>query len=370
MNHLFTLAFVFCAVLLYGQFKVENYYNDSFNGDWGKAFSECFRAMDSAGHGSLELDGTKDYRFRTSAELPRYSTKGRRIFIINGNGAVLSTIIDSVCIFNRIPNSQSEAIGKMMQTRFHINDLTFMGGSKGINIGATYQTAINRCNFQSQKIAAIDIQFGLSTAIVHCNSTNAFYDNFVLRTGRDWGGGDNNSQSNHSVIDRCRVYARDGANTCFKVLGSGGVVIRDAISEGAKNIAYSVYVDRMASTTVRLFKLENFHLEHKPTKAAIYIESSGVSTIDGVFYQSAYEGFRLIQTGDKTNHVYLKNVPHYVSGTVIQQDWSSTAWRLENCSNSFFKPSSWLVRNGMKLSNRLPIHFSGTGYGPSVGKRY
>jgi len=196
MNHLFTLAFVFCAVLLYGQFKVENYYNDSFNGDWGKAFSECFRAMDSAGHGSLELDGTKDYRFRTSAELPRYSTKGRRIFIINGNGAVLSTTVDSVCIFNRIPNSQSEAIGKMMQTRFHINDLTFMGGSKGINIGATYQTAINRCNFQSQKIAAIDIQFGLSTAIVHCNSTNAFYDNFVLRTGRDWGGGENTCHPN------------------------------------------------------------------------------------------------------------------------------------------------------------------------------
>ncbi|MBL4703811.1 MAG: hypothetical protein JKY54_04780, partial [Flavobacteriales bacterium] len=105
-----------------------------------------------------------------------------------------------------------------------------------------------------------------------------------LRTGEEWGGGTNNSQSNHSIIDQCRVFTRDGAKTCFKVLGSGGVVIRDAISEGSKQVDYSIYVDRQTSTTVRLFKIENFHLEHEPIKAGIFIQSTGITTIDGLFY--------------------------------------------------------------------------------------
>lgn len=352
------------------QFKVEDYYNDTFDGDWGKAFSACFRAMDKAGHGSLELDGSKTYTFKSSAELPRYASGGKRMFVIQGNGAVLSSKNDTVCIFNRIPKDQNEALNKMMRTRFTINDITFISGKKGINLGATYQSSINRCNFKGQLKAAIDIQFGLATSIIHCNSTNAHKDNFVLRTGEDWGGGTNNSQSNHSVIDQCRVYARSGASTCFKVLGSGGVVIRDAISEGSKNVAYSVYVDRQNSSTVRLFKIENLHLEHKPSVAGIFIQSTGITTIDGVFYQLAYDGFRLIHAGDKTNHINLKNVPHYVSGTVIQQDYSSTGWVLENCNNNFFKPGNWRVKNGMKYSNRLPSHFRGAGYGPCVEKHY
>jgi hypothetical protein len=216
----------------------------------------------------------------------------------------------------------------------------------------------------------VDIQFGLATSISHCNSLGAVKDNYILRTGSDWGGNTNNSQSNHSIIDQCRVYARDGAKTCFKVLGSGGVVIRDAISEGASNVAYSIYVDRETSTTVRMFKLENFHLEHKPTKAGIYIQSTGINTIDGLFYQLAYEGYVLIRTGKNTDHINLKNVAHYVKGTVIQQDWSSTGWVLENCNNKFFNPDNWRVKNGVATSKRLPTHFRGTGYGPNVEKNY
>ena len=86
MNHLFAVVFIFFSILAHSQFKVENYYDNSFNGDWGKAFTACFSAMDSVGHGNLELDGSRNYRFMSDAELPRFATSGRRIFVINGNG--------------------------------------------------------------------------------------------------------------------------------------------------------------------------------------------------------------------------------------------------------------------------------------------
>lgn len=370
MRELLLLGTLVLSTCSWAQFKVEDYYKKSYNGDWGKAFTACFAAMDSVGNGSLELTGNKIYRFKTCAELPKYVTSGKRIFVINGNAAHLVASVDSVYIFNRIPKNQSEALKKYMKTRFTINDITFSGGRKAINLGASYHTSINRCNFQGQRECAVDIQFGLGTSINQCNSLGAFKDNFVIRTGEDWGGGYNSSQSNHTVLNQCRVHARSGAKTAFKVLGSGGVVIRDAISEGSKDIDYSIYVDHQNSTTVRMFKVENLHLEHKPVKAGIYIRSTGISTIDGVFYQMAYDGFKLIQTGDKTNHVNLKNVPHYVSGTVIQQEWASTAWVLENCHNKFFVPDNWRIKNGVKYSKRLPTYFRGTGYGPAVEKHY
>ncbi len=359
----------FCNLSI-AQYRVEDYYQPSYEEDWGKAFNQCFHEMDKAGHGTLILDGTKNYTFYSSAELPRYATGGKRIFTVQGNGAQLTAANDSVCIFNRIPHDQKEALNKMMRTRFAIRDITFKGGKKAINLGATYQSSIIGCNFVTQREAAVDIQFGLATSIVRCNSNNALKDNFVLRTGEDWGGGANNSQSNHSIIDHCRVYARSGSSTCFKVLASGGVVLRDIISEGSKNVEYSVYIDRQRSSTVRLCKIENLHLEHKPSKAGIFIQFTGVTTIDGVFYQLAYDGFKLIQTGEKTNHINLKNVPHYVSGTIIQQEYSGTGWVLENCNNNFFKPDNWRVKTGMNYSSRLPVHFRGTGYGPNVEKHY
>ncbi|MFT7613639.1 MAG: hypothetical protein ACI9J3_002614, partial [Parvicellaceae bacterium] len=71
-----------------------------------------------------------------------------------------------------------------------------------------------------------------------------------------------------------------------------------------------------------------------------------------------------------TDQVNLKNVPHFVSGTVIQQDWSSTAWVLENCQSKFFIPSNWRIKKGITYGKKLPFYFRGTGYGPAVEKRY
>ena len=58
----------FCNLSI-AQYRVEDYYQPSYEGDWGKAFNQCFHEMDKAGHGTLILDGTKNYTFHSSAEL-------------------------------------------------------------------------------------------------------------------------------------------------------------------------------------------------------------------------------------------------------------------------------------------------------------
>ena len=372
MKTLFTLIALFIWTYSYTQIKVSDY-SRPHDKDGGIAIQRAFRAIDSIGHGSIEFDGTKTYIISKCIELPRISKNGRRIIVLNGNGCVLKAKTDSVCIFNRIPENQKEALNKMMSTRFTINDFTFMGGKKGINLGASYGSSINRCNFQNQKEAAIDIQFGLNTAINHCNSTNAFKDNYVLRTGEDWGGNGVNSQSNHSVISMSRVYARKDAKTAFKILGSSGVVLRDIISEGSKEIDYSVYVDKQKSTTVRLFTLENFHLEHAPIKAGIYIKSAGISKIDGLFYQLARADWPLIQAGANTDQITVKNIPHFVTGTVLQQDKSGdgAVWLLESCHKNFYDAANWRVKNKLGIyQKKLPYYFKGNGGKYQIDKTY
>ena len=145
--------------------------------------------------------------------------------------------------------------------------LPFIGGGKAIDIGATYGTRIEYCNFWSQSVASVDIQFGLNTVIEQCHANGAKHDNFVLRTGEDWGGTRMNSQSNHSIVSACRVYARKGANSAFKGAWVPAVwCCSDNISEGSKEIAFSVFYDFQGSAAAKTFTVENFHLEHAPQK--------------------------------------------------------------------------------------------------------
>lgn len=354
MKHLFFFSCLLLTNYLFAQIQVEDFRRGSEADD--VVLSRAMRYIDSVGHGSLEFDGTRNYRVNATVQLPRYRTKGRRIIILNGNGAKVVGA-KNVNVFQRLPKNQKET-SQMMSTRFVFNDFTFEGGAKAIDLGATYNSSINRCNFVAQTVAAVDIQFGLQTTIKECNATNCAQDNFVLRTGEDWGGNFNNSQSNHSVIERCRVFAGDGANSGYKIIGSGGVAIRDCISEGHGNIKYSIYMDKSKSTTVKLFTVENFHLEHNPSEAGIYINNEGNTTIDGVFYQHAYTNFPLITAARGTQRITVRNVPWYVQGSCLK-DEGNAYWRLEYCHRNFYHQSSWIIYRNGQYKRGLPFYFSG-----------
>ncbi|HYG52598.1 MAG TPA: hypothetical protein VD905_16920 [Flavobacteriales bacterium] len=370
-----TLFFLFFFHTFFSlcQVRVDDYYKPADGKDWAPAIQRAMDALDSLGHGSLEFTGTKNYYVSSNIELPRYGKTGRKIFILNGNGCSINAA-DSVFVFNRIPKNQKEALDKMMSVRFSINDFTITGGKKAVNMGATYGTSMNRCNFQNQTESAIDIQFGLNTSIFQCNSTGACKNHFVLRTGSDWGGTAINSQSNHSVLNMCRVYAGKGGNSAFMVLGSSGCVIRDCISEGNHEINYSVYFDYAKSNCVKLFKLENLHLEHAPKIAGIYIHNMGIAILDGIFYQMGHKGedFVLVQVVDRSEQITLKNVPWYVPGTVLEQYGGNdgACWELENCSKEFYDEKNWRIHFGEEVKNKLPYYFRGHGYRYQIQKDF
>lgn len=369
LNLLFSVFsfFIFSCVL--AQVKVSDFYTGNQDKNDVHAIQKAFDFVDSVGHGSVEFDGTRNYVINETIQLPRYEKGGKRIIVINGNGCQLN-VKKGIIGFQRKPKDQQEALNKMMGTRFVINDFTFSGGQIAIELCATYGSSVNRCNFLAQDSAAIDIQFGLNTMISQCHVTNPGKDAFVLRCGTDWGGNRVNSQSNHSVIEACRVYAKKGTESCFKILGSSGVVLRDIISEGSGECDYSVYFDRENSNVVRLFTVENFHLEHAPKKAGIYLNHTGIATVDGLFYQLAFKGFVLVKAAPNAEQVTLRNIPHYVEGTVICLGNNEVPFRVEYCHKAFYDPKTWCVETKDGTAQKLPFYFSGIGGKYQIKQNY
>jgi hypothetical protein len=369
MQKFFLLIFLFTFSLLNAQVKVEDFYKKSDGKDLTPSIQRAFNYIDSVGHGSVEFDGTKDYIISSSLELPRYRSNKKRTIIINGNGCNL-TATAGITIFKRVPIDQKEALDKMMATRFVISDFTFTGGDRGIHLCATFGSVIQRCTFLGQKLASIEVQFGLATEIHHCLITNPAKDGIILACGQSWGGNAVNSQSNHSIISMCRVYSAKGSESSFKILGSSGVVLRDIISEGSHETKYAVYFDRQGSTVVRLFRIENFHLEHAPQSAAIYLNHTGIATIDGLFYQHAHPLFRLVEAAAGAEQVTLKNVPHFVKGTILYSGNNEIPWRLEFCSKEFYLPENWIISSSKGEEKKLPFYFSGVGSKYHLKKTY
>lgn len=369
---IFAYFFLAFSQSLIAQIKVNDFYHKEDGKNWSLAIQRALNHLDSLGHGSLEFDGTKNYLVSTTVELPRqYKNGARRIIVLNGNGCNIQAT-DSIVIFNRIPKDQNEALNQMAGTRFAFNDFNFSHGKKAISLGATSGSSINRCNFASQTQCAIDIQFGLNTNIVQCNSSGSARVHYLIRTGQDWGGNAFNSQSNHTVIEKCRVYSGKTTECGFKVLGSSGCVIRDCISEGTNDLDYSIYFDVVGSTCVRLFKVENLHLEHAPKKAGFYIHNTGTVIIDGLYYQKAYDGFSLVYAVNRSEQISLLNVPYYVTGTVLTQEGGNdgAVWLVEDCSKEFYDPKNWRIifKDGVK--QKLPFYFKGRGYKYQVSKEF
>lgn len=356
----FLFCFVFTQNTLSAQVRVDDFYSKNESNNDTKAIQRAFNYIDSVGFGTVEFTGHKEYKITESIQLPRYRKSGKRMIIINGNGAQLNAG-NGVIIFQRKPKDQDEALNKMMATRFLIQNLSFSGGEIAIELCATYGSAIQFCNFNGQNKAAIDVQFGLNTEISHCHINNAKTDAIVLRCGDDWGGNHNNSQSNHSVVSSCRIYAAKGANACFKILGSSGVILRDIISEGSGECNYSVYFDRQKSNCVRLFSIQNFHLEHKQLIAGFYFNHTGIATIDGLYYQLAYTDYQLVLAAATAEQITLRNIPHFVEGTVLSALSNEIPWRLEYCHKNFYVAANWRIEGKNGKEKKLPFYFSGIG---------
>lgn len=198
--------------------------------------------------------------------------------LIDGRGAKL-VLGPGSNGFTRQVADQKEAARKV-SSRYAIRNFSAIeGGRKAIDLKATLNSTIMDCRFTGQSEAAIDLRFCLMARVQNVLVTNPKDKGIVVRQG-DWPGASaSNSQSNSTVLDQCRVYASSTTTAAFTILNSGGVRMRDCISEGSP-VDYDVFLSavtdgdesrRANNTVVKSFTLENFHVEHHVRKASIYV---------------------------------------------------------------------------------------------------
>lgn len=246
-------------------------------GDVGKWFAQL-----PADATSVVFSSAEKYHSSGDIVLPI-----KPLFVIDGKGCRLTLGPNSNGFTYPISNMQ-EAM-RRTSCRYVIKDFgAITGGKKAIDLKATLGSIVENCELVSQTGAAIDLRFCLLARLSNIRVTNPRDKGIVLRQG-DWAGATGtNSQSNSSVLDQCRVYCAKTTTAAYTILNSGGVRMRDCVSEGGPtdyDIFLSATLDgdesRPASNpVVKSFTLSNFHVEHNVRKASIYVNMPSKSAVN------------------------------------------------------------------------------------------
>jgi len=216
-----------------------------------------------------------------------------QLLVIDGAGAKLVLGPNSNG-FTRVIADQKDALARV-SSRYAIRDFAVIeGGRKAIDLKATLGSVIENVRCAGQSEAAIDLRFCLMARVQNVLVTNPKARGIVVRQG-DWPGATwSNSQSNHAVLEQCRVYCTATTTQAFSVLHCNGVRMNDCISEGTPcdhDLFLSAAIDGdemkpARNTVVKQFALSNFHVEHAARKASIYVNMPPRASVDldGVYW--------------------------------------------------------------------------------------
>lgn len=173
--------------------------------------------------------------------------------------------------------------------RYLIRDFASIeGGRKAIDLQATLGSTVENVRCKGQTEVAVDLRFCLLTRLENVVLTMPAKRGFVVRAG-DWAGASwSNSQSNHTVLEQCRVYCAATTTEAFTVLNCNGVRLVDCISEGAPcdhDLFLSACTDGnedapARNSVVKQFALSNFHVEHATRVASIHVNMPPRSSVD------------------------------------------------------------------------------------------
>lgn len=230
-----------------------------------------------------------------------YSSSGdivlpaRPLLIIDGRGCTLK-LGPASNGFTCAVNDQKEAIGRL-SSRYVIMDFAEIeGGRKAIDLQATLGSRVENVKCVRQTEVAVDLRCCLMAHLTQVLVTNPSGKGIVLRQG-DWPGATwANSQSNCSVLDQCRVYCAATTTIAFSVLNSGGVSMRDCVSEGAP-CDHDLFLSAVTTgdeaaiaenTVVKSFTLSGLHIEHTSRGASIHVNmpSKCAVTLTNVYWNS------------------------------------------------------------------------------------
>ena len=209
-----------------------------------------------------------------------------------------------------------------------------------LDLGASYNSNVHDVWVQNAQ-NGIHYKFCLMSTIRNCMSNSMYSNAFVLDCG-DWSGATiTNAQSNHSLIEQCRVFNMRGAYSAFKVLAASGTIIRQCISEGDMP-QYHIYWDSRGSTVVKEGLIQTTHLESSATTASVKVRlAGGLMTLDGVYSQ--YDT-TLIDAEAATGypHLYVKNIPWMTSGSKLKTLGTSVIWSFDECAFDASNAALWI----------------------------
>ena len=213
-----------------------------------------------------------------------------------------------------------------------------MGGRKAIDLKATLGSVIENVRCVGQSEAAIDLRFCLMARVSNVLVTNPKARGIVVRQG-DWPGASwSNSQSNHTVLEQCRVYSTATTTQAFSVLHSSGVRMVDCISEGAPcdhDLFLSAAIDGREdqparNTVVKQFALSNFHVEHAARKASIYVNMPPRAAVDlsGIYWNGKMSAPVIDYISGQLN---LQGIGWWDDGFVIATRVSAPRINIDRC---------------------------------------
>lgn len=227
------------------------------------------------------FSATAVYRCDSDIVLPT-----RQLLIVEGQGAKLILGPNSNGFTTRV--ADQKAAMRITGNRYVIRDFASIeGGRKAVDLQASLGSSISNCRMQNQSEAAIDLRFCLMCRVEQVLVTHPQRQGIVVRQG-DWPGATgSNSQSNHTVLDQCRVYCSKTTTAAFTVLNCNGVRISNSISEGGP-ADYDLYLSALAgsdtarranNSVVKQFTLDNFHVEHQVRKASVHVNMPPQSSV-------------------------------------------------------------------------------------------
>ena len=230
----------------------------------------------------ISFSGAGSYHAEGDIVLPAV-----QYLVIDGKGCKLTLGARSNGFTTPITDQRMAA--QRTSSRYTIRDFaSITGGRKAIDLQATLNSAVIDCRLNGQTEVAVDLRFCLMTRLQNVLVTNPSKRGFLVRCG-DWpGAGTSNSQSNHTVLEQCRVYCSATTTEAFTVLNSGGVRLVDCISEGSP-ADYDLFLsartdgalDKPANNpVVKSFTLSNFHVEHRLRKASIHVNMPPKATVN------------------------------------------------------------------------------------------
>ncbi|MBK6343904.1 MAG: hypothetical protein IPF41_15320 [Flavobacteriales bacterium] len=293
------------------------------------------------------------YKCNTDIVLP-----DAQLLVIDGAGAKLVLGPNSNG-FTRAIKDQKDALARV-GSRYAIRDFAAIeGGKKAIDLKATLGSVIENVRFVGQSEAAIDLRFCLMARMSNVLVTNPKARGIVVRQG-DWPGASwSNSQSNHTVLEQCRVYCTATTTQAFSVLHSSGVRLTDCISEGAPcdhDLFLSAAIDGREdqparNTVVKQFALSNFHVEHAARKASIHVNMPPRAAVDlsGIYWNGKMSAPVIDYISGQLN---LSSIGWWDDGFVIASRVSAPRISIDRC-NAALKVGA--VMGGGKRAGALQL---------------